>query len=107
MSGDYIFRGSADDNFAVYLSDEYGSATVNPDPIIYDTSNIPERYSDNLLIYNRSQTLGDPITFSAGRYYYMEVYHVNTGGVGYLKISVEVPNSDVSLNWQRYEVNQI
>ena len=35
VTGNYTFRGSADDNFGLYMSDEYGSATVNPDPLIY------------------------------------------------------------------------
>ena len=43
----------------------------------------------------------------AGKYYYMELYMVNNGGHGYVKISVEVPNEDKSLPYQRYEVNQI
>lgn len=37
----------------------------------------------------------------------MELYHVNTGGAGYVKIRVEVPNADETLKWKRYEVDQI
>lgn len=36
----------------------------------------------------------------------MEVYHINQGGGGYLRIEAEVPNDDLELSTQRYEVNQ-
>ena len=36
VSGDYIFRGAADDSFGVYMSDSYGTAaSVNNRPVIY------------------------------------------------------------------------
>lgn len=107
VAGNYIFRGGADDNFAIYLSDQYGSASVNPTPIIYADSASAYNYDDNLYIYNQSTALGQEIALEAGKYYYMEVYHINSVGNGYLKVSVEVPNSDATLSWQRHEVNQI
>ena len=36
----------------------------------------------------------------------MELYHVNHGNPGFVKISVEVPNQDTRLNWQTYEVSK-
>ena len=36
----------------------------------------------------------------------MEVYHVNVGGGGFLKVSVSVPNNNTDLLWQTHEVNQ-
>lgn len=35
----------------------------------------------------------------------MELYAINGGGTGFVKISAEVPNSDKSLRNQRYERN--
>ena len=37
----------------------------------------------------------------------MQLYHVNSGGNGWMKLSVEVPNIDNALLWQTHEVNQI
>lgn len=37
----------------------------------------------------------------------MELYLINIAGSGYVKISVEVPNTNLNLLWQRHEVNQI
>ena len=34
-SGDYTFRGASDDNYDVYMSDDYGTATINQTPLIY------------------------------------------------------------------------
>ena len=104
VDGDYIFRGAADDNFGLYISDEYGSKSLNSNPIIYSDSY--SSYDDNYYIFNQTTALGSGITLEAGKYYYMELYHINSAGDGFVKISVEVPNSDTSLSWQRHEVNQ-
>jgi hypothetical protein len=49
-----------------------------------------------------------PIALEAGRHYYMEAYHVNAGGPGFFSLSVEVPNTDTTIErWQTYEVQQI
>ena len=38
----------------------------------------------------------------------MEVYHVNAGGPGAFSLSVEVPNTDTTVErWQTYEVHSI
>jgi len=47
------------------------------------------------------------VTLEAGEYYYMEVYHVNNGGNGHFRISVETPNTDQSLNWHTHEVTSV
>ena len=44
------------------------------------------------------------VNLEAG-YYYMEIYHVNYGGRGYLKTSVEVPSNNSQLKWQTSEIS--
>jgi len=39
----------------------------------------------------------------AGKYYYMEVYHVNWNPKSIFRLSVEVPNNDAAIKrWQTY-----
>ena len=80
------------------MSDEYGSASINPTPIIYQDSHASD--PDNYYIKNYASALGSPITLVAEKYYYMEFYHVNSGGPGFVKVSVSVPNTDPQLGWQ-------
>jgi hypothetical protein len=44
---------------------------------------------------------------NAGDSIYMEVYHMNGAGAGYLKVSVEVPNTNTFLVNQVFEVDQL
>jgi len=38
----------------------------------------------------------------------MEAYHINNGGAGRFSLSVEVPNSDETVErWQTYEVHTL
>lgn len=100
-----MFSGEADDNFGLYISDTHNTSTVNPTPYIFSDSYQPE--DRNLFIKNVTTAMGEPKTLQGGSYYYMELYHCNTGGAGAVKIRAEMPNSDASLKWQRYEVNHI
>lgn len=77
VTGQYIFRGSADDNFGLYISDDFGSATVNASPHIYDSSHASN--ADNYYVRNSSTALGTGVSFEAGKYYYMKMYFVNSG----------------------------
>lgn len=86
VDGDYIFRGAADDSFGLYISDDYGTASVNPSVYIYQDSHSTNK--DNYYIDNKTTALGSPITLEAGKYYYMELYMVNYMGNGFVKISV-------------------
>lgn len=103
-SGNYTFRGAADDNFGLYMSDNYGSATVNDTPIIYASSYTDQMF--NHFIYYQA-TAHAEVELEEGKYYYMELYHVNGGGGGQMQISVEVPNDDNTLRWQTHEVHSI
>ena len=104
MDGNYTFRGSADDSFGLYISDEYGSKTLNIDPLIYQYAHSSD--PDNLYIANYSTAINGEKLLEGGKYYYMELYHVNGWGTGFLKISVSVPNDNTELLWQTHEVNQ-
>ena len=55
VDGNYTFRGSADDTFGLYISDEYGSKTLNLDPIIYQTSHSAD--DDNYYLTNYSTAI--------------------------------------------------
>ena len=104
VTGNYTFRGSADDSFGLYISDEYGSATVNPVPLIHQYHASAD--VDNHYISNHSTALDGEKFLEGGKYYYMEVYHINIAGGGFLKISTSVPNNNTNLLWQTHEVNQ-
>ena len=47
------------------------------------------------------------VTLQAGKSYYIEVYHINYGGSGALKVSVQVPNTDQTLTWQTHAVHRL
>ena len=68
------------------MSDEYGSKSLNSVPVIY--ADYYSSYDDNYYIFNQSTALGSTRTLEEGKYYYMELYHVNGGGIGFVKISV-------------------
>ena len=104
VDGNYTFRGSADNSFGLYMSDEYGSKTLNPNPIIYQNSYSDD--PDNYYLTNKTTAIGSERLLKGGRYYYMEAYHVNLGSRGFFKVSVSVPNNNIDLRWQTHEVNQ-
>ena len=47
------------------------------------------------------------VDLEAGRSYYFEVYHMDTGGEGYFELAVEIPNSDPQALRQVYQVDRI
>jgi hypothetical protein len=100
--GRYGFQGVADDSFAVFLASPYGSAEPAVAPLIYSDS---VQNSNYYLSYKAS---GDAnVTLQAGKSYYMEVYHINLGGTGFLRVSAQVPNTDASLLWQTHAVHRL
>lgn len=110
VTGEYKFRGIADDFFSVYLSTTYGSTVsfVNATPIaissVYQANSLYPNYYLNDIPTAESAY----IAMEAGKQYYMEVYHVNNGGNGRFSLSVEVPNTDTTVErWQTYEVHTI
>ena len=103
VSGNYTFRGSADDSFGLYMSDEYGSKSLNSDPLIYASSHSSD--ADNYYLTNYSTAVNGEKLLEGGKYYYTELYQVNGGSTGFLKVSVSVPNNNTDLLWQTHEVN--
>lgn len=94
-TGDYIFRGLADDFLEVYISPVTGSKEIDyTRKLISSTSNDPNSNGVNFFLVNQPTMTSAPITMNAGDAYYMEVYHFNTGGLGSFKVAVEVPNTD-------------
>ena len=57
VDGNYTFRGSADDSFGLYISDVYGSAIINSDPVIYAYSHSSN--ADNYYLTNYTTALGN------------------------------------------------
>ena len=43
----------------------------------------------------------------AGRSYYLEAYHINYWGAGFMDIAVGVPNTDPNAVFQTYQVDSI
>ena len=108
VTGNYIFRGMADDSFALYVSSVSGTTNMlNPNPLIYDYQ--PSSSKTNLYIAHHSTALGDstPLSLQAGSYYYMEAYHINLAGTGLFYIEAEVPNTNSNKLYQSHEVNKM
>jgi hypothetical protein len=107
-TGNYIFRGLADDFVSVYLSNVTGSAQLNySSPLIQSTGwQQSGSYSD--YYYESYPNLTSvPIALNAGDARYLEVYHLNVGGASGLLISVEVPNTLTNLPNLVYSVQNI
>lgn len=47
------------------------------------------------------------MTLQAGESYYIEVYHINGAGDGFLRVAAAVPNTDTSLLWQTHTVQKL
>ena len=47
------------------------------------------------------------VTLAVGSSYYIEAYHINYGSTGYFRIEVDVPNTNLNLPFQAYEVDKI
>jgi hypothetical protein len=106
VAGVYTFRGTADDQFAFYISNVTGSAQLplNNTPLIYaDTYQI----NWNNFYIDDSSYAEATLSLAAGQSYYIEAYHINNVGGGYFKIDADVPNSDTTLPFQAYEIDKI
>lgn len=87
------------------MNEKSGTTSGNLSKIIFSNSN--GQSSDNYYISNITSSLGSPIYLEEGNYYYTELYHLNNGGSGWLKVSVEVFNNDINLAKQTFEVDHI
>lgn len=67
VSGEYTFRGVADDSFAVYLASSYGSAEPASNPLIY--SNTVQDF--NNFYITQVATAEGKVTLTAGQSYYI------------------------------------
>lgn len=47
------------------------------------------------------------MTLVKGKSYYIEVYHINNAGSGWLRVAASVPNTDTSLEWQTHSVHKM
>lgn len=103
VTGTYTFRGAADDYFALYLNADYGSKASPASPLIYSNT-----YTTMFRFYeNYVETAVAKVQMEAGKNYYLECYQIDTGGNGFIDVSVEVPNSDASASFLAYQIDQI
>lgn len=98
-SGLYVFRGIGDDVFSFYISSVPGSTELPTDPLIFTNG---AQSGWNNYYFSDSLTGEGNITLAAGKSYYIEVFHIKYSGSGYFKLSVDVPNNDISLPYQAY-----
>jgi hypothetical protein len=106
VDGTYVFRGSGDDIFRVYLDTTYGSA----DPSTLTTPLIYSSTVQSFMNYFAKDvpTSQASVTLLAGKSYYLEAYHMDTGaGTGFFELAVEVPNTNVNALRQVYQVEKI
>lgn len=103
VSGEYNFIGTGDDQFSFYLANVTGSTELPATPFISSTG--AQQWNDFYLYYRDTAT--NKVTLSAGMSYYFEAYHINIWGGGNFKVEVGVPNSDNTLPFQTYQVDQI
>ena len=83
VTGNYVFRGTADDLFTCYLAQSYGSADPATTPLI--SSSISQSYGNFYLTHvPTAEALSVPLV--ANRSYFLECYHINTGGSGFFSL---------------------
>ena len=86
----------------MYISNVYGSVSPSGGPLIYSHS------VQNYNYYLTYKSEGEAnVTLVGGKSYYIEVYHLNLAGNGFLKVSAQVPNTDLSLLWQTHCVHKL
>lgn len=84
VAGQYTFRAWADDRVKVFLASTYGDATPLTDSdLIISTST--HQYSDSYYVKDQGNEGEVVRTLEAGKSYYMEVYHFNSFGAGFIK----------------------
>jgi len=106
VTGTYVFRGNADDQFRVYLDHTYGSV----DPASLTTPLISSSTVQTFMDYFNKDVPSSQasIELEAGKSYYLEAYHMDTGaGTGFFELAVEVPNADTTAIRQVYQVDKI
>jgi hypothetical protein len=88
-TGNYIFRGLADDFVSMYMSNVTGSAELSyTTPLIESTSYYQSSSLSDYYYIGYSGLTSSPIAMTAGDSRYIEVYHINIGGPSSLLISV-------------------
>ena len=111
VTGNYKFRGLSYHTFAVYLSTTVWGSTVSfagATPIAYSETKQPSSYWANYYQVDIPTAESGYIALEAGKQYYMEAYHMNYWGPGRFSLSVEVPNTDTTINrYQTYEVHTV
>jgi hypothetical protein len=102
-TGTYLFRGSADDYFRFYLATTYGSTELPANPLLEGTI-----YQRMFSYYWRNTPNTEAtVQLQGGKSYYLEAYHIDLGGVGFMNMEVEVPNSNTQAIFQANEVAYI
>jgi len=88
----------------VYLNnDTYGSAEGALNMLIYSSS---YQSLDNFYYYPVS-TAEATVALNGQQSYYIEVYHINFGGPGFLRVSAQIPTIDTSVTWQTHAVHRL
>jgi len=83
VTGNYAFRGVADDFFACYLNQNHGSADPATTPLIF--SNTFQRIGNFYLNdVPTAEALRVPLV--ANRSYFLECYHINLWGPGFFSL---------------------
>jgi hypothetical protein len=104
VAGTYTFRGTADDSFRVYLAANYGTKEEAATPLIYSNT-VQTEFG---FYKNEVASARASVDLEAGKSYYLEAFHLDTGGsTGFFHLAVEVPNVDSSANFQVYQVDNI
>lgn len=103
VDGMYTFRGTADDQFSLYLAADYGSTELPTSPLIQSTT---AQIMDSFYLIDIVTAEAD-INLLSGKSYYLEAYHINFGGTGFFDLEVDIPNLDNTVSWQVYQVDEI
>jgi len=99
-TGDYKFSAFHDDGARLYISEVLGSAE-RPASSYWSVNGVTgSTYWQKM----QASSLGTAVPLTAGDYVYMELYHINTGGAGYIKLNAEIVNTDATLPNQVYQV---
>ena len=83
VTGNYAFRGTADDFFACYLNLNHGSADPATTQLIFSNT---YQSIGNFYLTDVPTAEALSVALVANRSYYLECYHINKGGPGFFSL---------------------
>jgi len=85
----------------VFFATVEGSTELPSTPIIQTSLN-HWTWNSFYLQNEFSTTAEKTLTLNAGKSYYLEIYHINYAGAGFVRLEVDIPNTNINLINQKH-----